>query len=179
MTEADLFETIDPVLAGLGCSRDEGETFHEPLLDVVRYDIRRARLHPIPLLGRALGVVATVVEPADLSLVAGGYGTLLRRVAGAINGRYPPWPFGATVGLTTLVLATSPIGPGDDAALQAALTTIPRMRSVPLGLIRVDLDGEGLAFALASGPPGVFPEAEALADALTPHLRRFVTPLPI
>ena len=177
MTESELFDLIDPVLSTLGASRDEGEEFREPALDVVRYDIRRARLHPVPLLGRALGVVATVREPSDVSVAAGGYAALLRRLALAINGRYPPWPFGMTVGLTALVLTPGPIGPEDDAALQQALKGIPRMRSVPLGVLRVDLEGEGLSFALTSGPPGLFPEAEALADALAPHLRRFVNPL--
>jgi len=172
--EDDFWERINPVLKGLGATQDDGEEFREPPLDVLRYDVRPVRLHRVPLLGRALGVVATVRQPMDVALTDGGYGTLLRRLAMAVNGRYPPWPRGLTVGLTAIVLTPEPIGPGDDAALQAALAASPRMRAVPLGLLRVNLGQEAMAFALTAGPPGLFPEGEALADALTPHFRRFV-----
>ena len=43
-----------------------------------------------------------------------------------------------------------------------------------MGLIRVNLGQEALSFALASGPADIFSEPTALADALTPHFRRFV-----
>ena len=123
--------------------------------------------------------MATVRQPVDVALSTGGYSKLLRRLAMAINGRYPPWPCGATVGLTAVVLTPEPIQPGDDALLQAALRAIPRMRSVPLGILRVNLGQEGLAFALTAAPTGLFPEAAALADGLTPHLRRFVDHIPM
>lgn len=175
--EDNFFDLIDPILRGLGAVRDDGEEFRDPPLDVLRYDVRPVRLHRVPFLGRALSVVATVRQPIDVSLATGGYPTLLRRLAMAVNGRYPPWSRGLAVGLTTIVLTPEPIGPSDDAALQAALTALPRWRSVPLGLIRVNLGQEALSFALTSGPPGLFPEPTALADALTSHLRRFVNPL--
>jgi len=176
--EADFLGRLDEILRQIGSRPDEGEAFGEPPLDVLRYDVRPARLHRVPILGRALGVVATVRQPVDVGLAEGGYPKLLRRIAMAVNGRYPPWPCGLTVGLTVVVLTPEPIAPGDDAALQSALRTIPRMRSVPLGLLRVNLGQEGLAFALATGPPGLFPEPAALADGLTPHLRRFVEFIP-
>ena len=47
-------------------------------------------------------------------------------------------------------------------------------RTVPLGLLRVNLGQEALAFALMPGPAGLFAEPEALADALSHHFRRFV-----
>ena len=179
MLEAEFLSRLDEILRPLGSRADEGETFEVPPLDILRYDVRPVRLHRIPILGRALAVVATVRQPVDVALATGGYPKLLRRLAMAINGRYPPWPCGATVGLSVIVLTPEPIAPGDDATLQAALKGIPRMRSVPLGLLRVNLGQEGLAFALASGPAGLFPEPAALADGLTPHLRRFVDHIPV
>jgi len=176
--EEEFLSRLDEILRPIGLRTDEGEAFREPSLDVLRYDVRPVRLHRVPILGRALAVVATLRQPVDVGLAEGGYPKLLRRIAMAINGRYPPWPCGLTVGLTVIVLTPEPIAPGDDAALQSALRTIPRMRAVPLGLLRVNLGQEGLAFALTSGPPGLFPEPAALADGLTPHLRRFVDHLP-
>ncbi|MFO0951036.1 MAG: hypothetical protein U0835_07775 [Isosphaeraceae bacterium] len=41
-------------------------------------------------------------------------------------------------------------------------------------MIRVNLGRRRCRLALASGPEGAFSEPVALADALTPHLRRFV-----
>ncbi len=38
----------------------------------------------------------------------------------------------------------------------------------------MNLGQEALSFALASGPAEAFPEPAAIADALTPHFRRFV-----
>ena len=178
MTEDAFHELIDPVLRDLGATRDDGEEYREPALDVQRYDVRPVRLHRFPLLGRALAVVATVRQPMDVALAGGGYSTLVRRLAMAVNGRYPPWPRGLTVGLTAIVLTPEPIGPGDDAALQAALAAIPRMRAVPLAILRVNLGQEAMAFALTAGPPGLFPEGEGLADALTPHFKRYVALIP-
>ena len=179
MIDAEFLEHLDEILRPLGSRPDEGEAFRDPPLDVLRYDVRPVRLHRVPILGRALAVVATVRQPVDVALATGGYSKLLRRLAMAINGRYPPWPCGVTVGLTAIVLTPEPIQPGDDALLQAALRSIPRMRSVPLGLLRVNLGQEGLAFALTTGPPGLFPEPIALADGLSPHLRRFVDHIPL
>lgn len=179
MLDAEFLQRLDEILRPVGSRPDEGEAFREPPLDVLRYDVRPVRLHRVPIVGRALSVVATVRQPVDVGLATGGYPKLLRRLAMAINGRYPPWPCGPTVGLTAIVLTPEPIQPGDDALLQAALKAIPRMRSVPLGLLRVNLGQEGLAFALTAGPPGLFPEPAALADGLALHLRRFVEHIPM
>jgi hypothetical protein len=89
---------------------------------------------------------------------------------------------GLVIGLTALVLTPEPIGPDDDATLQQLLGTLSarhtRTRTVPLGLLRVNLGQEALAFALAPGPAGLFVEPEALADALSLRLRRFVPTFP-
>jgi hypothetical protein len=85
---------------------------------------------------------------------------------------------GLVIGLTVLVLTPEPIGPDDDATLGQILGGLSarrtRTRAVPLGLLRVNLGQEALAFALVPGPAGLFAEPEALADALSLHLRRFV-----
>lgn len=181
MTEAELFERIDPVLRPLGLAMEEGEEFRAPPLDVLRYYHRQVRLHWVPVLGRASSVVAVVRQPVDVDL-SGGYGRFLGRLALAVNGRYPPWRRGRglAIGLTAVALTPEPIGPDDDATLQKVLgeRTRPRTRAVPLGVIRLNLGQEAMSFALASGPAGLFPEPEALADALTPHFRRFVSLLP-
>jgi hypothetical protein len=82
------------------------------------------------------------------------------------------------IGLSAVVLTPEPIGPEDDATLGQILggfsATRTRTRAVPLGLFRVNLGQEALAFTLAPGPPGLFTEPEALADALALHFRRFV-----
>jgi hypothetical protein len=126
-------------------------------------------------------VVAVVRQPNDVGFSSDGYRRFLKRLALAVNGRYPPWRRGGLVlGLTVVVLTPEPIGPDDDASLRQALGGPARTgtRAVPLGLLRLNLGQEAMAFALASGPEGLFPEPGALADALTPHFRRFVPVLP-
>ena len=49
-----------------------------------------------------------------------------------------------------------------------------RSRVVPLGLIRINLGQEAMAFQLAGGPDDLYPEPAALADALTARFRRYV-----
>jgi hypothetical protein len=92
--------------------------------------------------------------------------------------RRGPTGGGLVIGLTVVVLTPEPIGPEDDATLGQLLGSLParrtRTRAVPLGLIRLNLGQEAVAFALASGPAGLFTEPEALADALSLHFRRFV-----
>src|SRR4051794_32390800 len=176
MIEDQLFEIIDPVLKSAGASVEAGEEYRTPPLDVLRYYCRPVRLHWVPLLGRASSVVAVVRQPVDVGFQPGDYRTFLTRVAMAVNGRFPPrlgpWPRrqaprvagGLVIGLTVLVLTPEPIGPGDDAALGEVLGGLTaartRTRTVPLGLMRVNLGQEALAFALASGPVGLFPEPE-------------------
>lgn len=177
MLEDDLFEKLlDPTLRALGATPVEGEEFREPPLDVLRYYTRPVRTSWVPVLGRALSVVAVLRQPVDVGLSAQGYRTLQTRLAMAVNGRFPPWGRGAglAVGLTAVVLTPEPIRPDDDAVLGAALTGLKRTRVVPLGLIRLNLGQEAMAHALASAPPGLFPEPAALAEALAGQFRRFV-----
>ena len=177
MIEDDLFPLIDAALGPLGSTAEDGEEFRDPPLDVLRYHRRPVKLHAIPWLGRAWSVVAVVRQPMDLGLtIGGGYGRLLSRLARAAEARFRPGRDGrwGTIGLTALILTPEPIGPDDDATLQKALAPPPRTRVVPLGLIRANLGQEAMALALTRPPGGLFPEAEALADALTTKLRRFV-----
>jgi hypothetical protein len=188
MIEDQLFEIIDPVLKAAGAMTEAGEEFRTPPLDVLRYYWRPVRLHRVPLLGRASSVVAVVRQPVDVGFRPDDYRTFLTRLAMAVNGRFPPgtWSLrrgfkttgGLVIGLTVLVLTPEPIGPEDDAALAECLGGFSaprsRTRAVPLGLLRVNLGQEALAFALAPGPAGLFKEPEALADVLSLQLRRFV-----
>ena len=193
MTEDRLYEIIDPVLRSAGAVIEAGEEYRTPPLEVLRYYYRPVRLHWVPLLGRASSVVAVVRQPVDVGFRPDDYRRFLTRLAMAVNGRFPPWtgrwprPWvrgggsaagGLVIGLTVLVLTPEPIGPDDDAMLGQVLGGLSarrtRTRAVPLGLLRVNLGQEALAFALAPGPAGLFAEPEALADALSLHLRRFV-----
>lgn len=173
MLEDDFFALIDPVLRPLGSVPEEGEEFRSPPLDVLRYYRRPVRLHWVPVLGRGLSVVAVVRQPVDVSLSTAGYRSLLTRLAMAANGRYPP-SRGLALGLTAVVLTPEPIGPEDDTVLGTVLGRLSRMRAVPLGVLRLNLGQEALSFALTANPDDLFPEPARLADALTPHFRRFV-----
>ena len=177
MIEDDLFAILDATSAPLGAPAEDGEEFRDPPLDILRYHRRPVRLHWVPWLGRAWSVIAVVRQPIDVGLKIGaGYVPLVTRLARAVESRFPPGRDGrwGTIGLTSVVLTPEPIGPDEDAALQKALAPPPRSRVVPLALIRVNLGQEAMSFALTRPPGGLFPEPEALADALTPELRRFV-----
>jgi hypothetical protein len=177
MIEEQFFERIDPVLRGLGAALLDGEEYRTPPLDVLRYYRRAIRSFWVPLLGRGQSVVAVARQPVDVAMSVEGQRTLLTRLARAANGRFPPsLRAGLMLGLTAVVLTPEPIAPDDEALLTRLIDgrSLPHQRAVPLGLIRVNLAQEALAFALTAGPPGVFPEPIALADALTPHFRQFV-----
>ena len=177
MMEDDVFALIDPVLRAVGSLPEPGEEFHAPALDVLRYYRRPVRWHWLPVVGRGLGIVAIVRQPVDLGFTTEHQRTLLTRLAMAVNGRFPPWDVrrgGLVIGLTTIVLTSEPIGPEDDARLGTLLGRLARHRAVPLGMLRVNLGQEALSFALATDPDRLFPEPVLLADALTPHFRRFV-----
>ncbi|MDR3632370.1 MAG: hypothetical protein P4L84_00960 [Isosphaeraceae bacterium] len=176
MVESDLFEIVDPVLRALGTVPEGGEEFGRPPLDVLRYYRRSVRLHWMPVLGRALSVVAVVRQPVDIGFSKEGYRGLLTRLAMAVNGRFPPWrsPRALAVGLTALILTPEPIRAEDDATLGTVLGSLPRQRAVPVGLFRMNLGQEAVSFALSANPDGLFSEPEQLADALTTRFRRFV-----
>ena len=178
MLEDQFFDLIGPTLKPLGLVEEDGEEFREPALDVLRYYRRPVRLHWIPLIGRAQAVVAVVRQPVDVGLAGGSkdYGAFLARLAMAVNGRYPPggargW---GSIGLSVVVLTPEPIAAEDDALMKSALEARRRSRVVPLGLTRVNLGQEAMAFQLAGGPDDLFPESAAIADALTARFRRFV-----
>lgn len=180
MLEDSFLDLIDSILKPLGLREEEGEEFRTPPLDVLRYYRKPVRLHWLPMIGRAQSVVTVVRQPVDVGLVQAGsskgYQPFLARLAMAVNGRFPPgrrlgW---GSIGLTVVVLTPEPISGEDDALLKAALEAPGRSRVVPLGVVRVNLGQDAMAFQLAGSPDDLFPEAIALVDALTLQLRRFV-----
>ena len=176
MTLDELFGLLDPILHPLGFRPEDGEEHARPPLDVLRFYRRPVRLHWAPLIGRAQAVVAVVRQPVDLAGTEAGHRALAERLAGMTTHRFPPSrALGlGSIGLTTLVLTPEPITPEDDDRLKAGLAASIRSRVVPLGVVRLNLGQEAMAFHLAGGPPGLFPEPVALIDALTPKFRRFV-----
>ncbi len=176
MIEDDLFALLDSVLKPLGAIAEDGDESRSPPLEILRYYVRPIRLSPIPILGRGLGVVAVARQPIDVAMTQGGYRSLVERLSLAVNSRFPPirQGRGLSLGLTSVIATPEPIGPGDDAILEKVLGPVPRSRAVPMGLIRVNLGQEAVSFALKRGPQGSFPEGEAMADALSSRLRRFL-----
>ncbi|CAN5905939.1 hypothetical protein BH23PLA1_BH23PLA1_22970 [soil metagenome] len=180
MTEEDLYERIDPVLQRSGMMIDDGEEFREPALDILRYYQRPIRLHWVPVVGSGRSVLAVVRQPVDVGIAADGYSRLVRRLAMAAHGRYPPWPSGPglAIGLTAIILTPEPIRPEDDDALDRALASLKRSRIVPIGLFRLNLGQQAMAHSLATVPGGPFPEPTELAETLAETFRRFVPLLP-
>lgn len=176
MTVDELFGLLDPVLYPVGFRVEDGEEHASPPLDVLRFYRRPVRLHWAPLIGRAQAVVVVVRQPVDLAGTEVGMQMLAERLAAATTRRFPPsWALGlGSIGLTTIVLTPEPIAPEDDDRLKAGLAASIRSRVVPLGVLRLNLGQEAMAFHLAGGPDGLFPEPIAVVDALTPEFRRFV-----
>jgi len=174
--EDELLAVLEPTLEPFGFRTEDGEEFRVPPLDVLRYYRRPVRLHWLPMLGQAQSVVAVVRQPVDVAGTEAGCRTLLDRLARAVNGRFPPgWALGwGSIGLSAVVLTPEPITANDDAKLGAGLKATLRSRVVPLAVIRINLGQEAMAFQLAGGPDGLFPEPVALVDALTSRFRRFV-----
>jgi hypothetical protein len=178
LLEDEFFDLIDAVLKPLGLLEEDGEEFREPPLDVLRYYRKAVRLHWLPMIGRAQAVVAVARQPVDVGLSGSpkDYRAFLGRLSMAVNGRFPPgrklgW---GSIGLTVVALTPEPIAAEDDALMKAALEAPARSRVVPLGLVRVNLGQEAMAFQLSGGSDGLFPEPVALADSLTLRFRRFV-----
>ena len=153
-----------------------GEEFAAPSLRVLRYYRRSVRLGWLPVVDRALGLVAVVREPADLPFSERSCRVLLERLSRAVNTRFPPlWKrSGLAVGLTVVVLTPEPIRPEEDAVLAGGLARPARSRCVPLGLFRVNIEQGAVAWGLASAPGDLFPEPLAIAEALGETLCRFV-----
>jgi hypothetical protein len=174
MIEDRLFELIDSALQEGGARVGSGEEFRDPPLDVLRYYRRIVPWSRVPVLGKAVSVVAVARQPLGLALSETAYLQLLKRLAQAAGGRFPPWN-GLVIGLTGVVLTPEPIGPGDDAILGRVLAVpLRRYRAVPLGLFRVNLGQEAIAFALKSSPDQLFTEPLMLADLLSEQFRRYV-----
>jgi hypothetical protein len=174
MLADDLQELMSSVLVPLGCSSEPGDELREPPLELLSYYTRSVRISALPILGRGLSVVALVRQPIDISIA--NYERLMERVAKVINTRFPPvrGGRGLTLGFTTVVTTPEPIQPEDDASLEKVLSiTNVRNRAVPLGVFRVNLGQEAVSFSLRRGPENLFPEPDALADALSIRLRRF------
>jgi hypothetical protein len=181
MSDDDLFNHLDSILQPLGAVSSLGEEYPSPPLDVLRYHVRNVRLNAVPVFGRALSVVAVVRQPVDLGFSVDQTRRLVERTCMAVNGRFPPWSLrnGLVVCLTIIVLTPEPIGPEDEAILEEALRIRPRLRVVPLGIVRLNLGQEGMAMALARGPDGLFNEPESLVESLSEHFRRYVPLLDI
>ncbi len=178
MLEDQLLDLIEPIVKPLGSRAEDGEEFREPPLDVLRYFRRPVQLHWLPMIGRASSVVAVVRQPVDIGLSGApkDYKAFFDRLALAVNGRFPPcqklgW---GSIGLTIVALTPEPIAAEDDALLKTALEGTKRSRVVPLGVVRVNLGQEAMAFQLAGGSDALFPEPVQLADAMTLQFRRFV-----
>jgi hypothetical protein len=172
--EDALLDLLDAPLREVGALAEPGEDWRGPVLDVLRYYRRPVRWNRVPVLGRALSVVSVVRQPMELAFSATGYAELLNRVSRAASNRFPPWKV-AVLGLTAVVLTFEPVAPGDDALLGQVLEApLRRFRVVPFGFFRVNLGQEAMAFSLRSGPEGLFPEPNRLADLLSEHLRRYV-----
>jgi hypothetical protein len=172
--EDQFIALLDTLLREGGSVCDLGEEFREPPLAVLRYYRRVLRLFRLPLFGRAQSIVMVVRQPVDIEGTKAGFERLVKRVALAANGRYPPWR-GPIVGLTAVVLTPEPIGPGDDAMLREVLAIKRRrMRIVPFALFRLNLGQEAVSMAIQTDPDGLFSEPGRLADTLCAQFRRFV-----
>jgi hypothetical protein len=178
LLEDQLLDLIEPIVKALGARAEPGEDYREPPLDVVRYFRRPVKLHWLPMIGRAQSVVAVVRQPVDVGISGPSkdYKTFFDRLTRAVNGRFPPcqklgW---GSIGLTIVALTPEPIAAEDDALLKTALEKTKRSRVVPLGVVRVNLGQEAMAFQLAGGSDDLFPEPIQIADAMTLQFRRFV-----
>lgn len=179
MTEASFLERIETCLVPRGARRLEGEAYRDPPLEILAYFTRPIRLSAMPVLGRSLSAVAIARQPADLGFDESQARRFLDRLILAVNARLPRFgpSGGLSVGLTAVVLTPEPIAAGDEATLDRVLSGNFRARSVPLGCFRANLGQEAMAFALRTGPLGLYEEPTQLADALTPVLKRFVPPV--
>ncbi len=176
MTEDDLFELMDSVLHPLGSASEAGDEVRGPDLDVLGYYARPIRLSALPIVGRGLSVVALCRQPIDIGLAGNGYRGLIERLARVVNTRFPPVRRGRglMLGMTIVVATPEPIGVDEEAILAKTLGPVARTRAVPLGVFRINLGQEAVSLALLRGPEGLFPEPDALADAFSTRLRRFL-----
>ena len=86
-----LIELIEPALQQVGSSFQGGEEFRDPPLDVLRYYRRSVRMGRLPFFGQAQSVVLVARQPVDIDGSSQSHERLLKRLAMAANGRFPPW----------------------------------------------------------------------------------------
>lgn len=174
MTDSEFFDLLDSTLSG--SEAIEGEEFTSPQLLVYRYHRRAVRIGWLPVVGKVLSVVATVQRPRDLPRTAEGFAGLLRRVAMAANGKFPPRPLrhGLTIGLTTVILERESLQPGDDAMLAGIRANVAPMRCVPLGMILVNDEQEAMSFSLRGVSDPALDDPGRIVDGLDKRFRRFV-----
>jgi hypothetical protein len=173
----DLVKMLDPALAPLGHVAGPGDEYHEPALVLVHQFARPVRLTWVPVLGRATSLVLVARQPVDLDASERGLEMLWTRVARVAAHRFPIRR-GPSLPTTLVVVTPEPIVAGEDERLAAALTAgSVRDRVVRLGLFRVNLGQEALAFAIRRVPDAPLPEPDRVADALSARLGRFLPPL--
>ncbi len=179
MVEDDVLGLVESTLRDHALAWIDGFEIVEPEpLTVLRTAARPVRLHWIPYFGRALSVVLIARHPVDIDLRReGGDAELLRRLVLAVEHRYPVRKAPALV-LSAVVVTPTPIEPEDEARMEAGMASRRGGgRTVPLGLFRINPGQEAVSFALRRGPAGLFPEVDALADAVCLKLQRFVPPI--
>jgi hypothetical protein len=169
----DLLRLVDTALAPGAMLAHEGQAYQKPRLDVIRHYTRRVRTSWLPLVGRALSLVAVVEHPDDLTLDASGCRTLLERVGTVMSARHSPFE-GLSLAISTLVVTQNPIEPDDDPMLAKGLVPQPRLRMVPLALFKINLSDTTMAQSYRAGPGDLFPEPALLSDVLCRSLRRYV-----
>ncbi len=173
MTEAELLERLGSVLTPLGCERSDGREYLEPSLSECAVFARGVRLGRLPVFGRGLSVVSVVEVPEGFDLRPDGLAELNRRAGHAVCDRFPPYR-GLSIGLTTVLVGSEAVAPDDDRRLAEVLQGIAPTRVVPLGLFLLDLERGQMAGALRRGPEGLYPEPEAVHDALVDDFGRFL-----
>lgn len=173
MTEAEILTRLETVLTPLGCQRAPGYEYTEPVLSELAVFSRGVRLSRVPILGRGLSVVSLIALPDEAALTAEALAEWYRRSGRAVCHRFPPYR-GASVGLTTVLVGTTPVRPDDDRRLADVLQAASEARVVALGLFLLDLDSAQMAGALRRGPDGLYPEPEAVHDALVEDFGRFL-----
>lgn len=169
----DFLRLVDDALARQAMRPHEGQAYQKPAVDVIRHYTQRVRTSRVPLLGRALSIVAIVEHPGDLTLDTPGCRALIERVGTIMSARYSPLQ-ALSLALTTLVVSETPVHPDDDATLAHALVDQPRLRTVPMGFFKINLADRTMAQAVRPGPDNLFVEGAQLADILAGTFRRLV-----
>lgn len=170
-----LLEMLDVLLRRDACVRSAGDEYQDPPLEVAAYYPKSVRLHWLPWVGRGLSLTAVVRRLAPCPFDPDACTGLIRQVDSAARRRFPAWRYGPALGLTLMEVTDQPIEPGDDSVLQKVLERPVRTRSVPLGLFRLNLEQEAMAFALRNVAGDEFAQPKVVAEALSERFRRYVS----